>query len=294
MQFFDPVVQLILSQTQVVQEAEHIAAELTHVDWNTMFMLKEREVANTGRQPRANAEVFGVCQLCLRTRLAKRELLAHLKTCLQQQGPLRSHAKSQMSPKFLLLVEGSNLPEYWAYIEVGRERHLHTLDEILRNTWLECCGHLSAFTIGNKRYESHDDTDEGRNPLKANGMEEVLEQVLEPGMVFSYQYDFGSSTHLTLCVVDTYERKSFKGKSFPVLACNVPPVISCSLCGRFATRVCPQCRERDSPGGRGWYCRRCAKQHKCGEKTMLPVRNSPRVGVCCYTGRAYRLSHDDF
>ena len=31
---------------------------------------------------------------------------------------------------------------------------LSKLDDFLRHTWLECCGHLSAFEIGGKRYAS--------------------------------------------------------------------------------------------------------------------------------------------
>ena len=36
-------------------------------------------------------------------------------------------------------------------------------------------------------------------------------------------------------------------------------------------------------GGR-WLCEDCAKTHECGEEMLLPVCNSPRLGVCGYCG----------
>jgi hypothetical protein len=44
-----------------------------------------------------------------------------------------------------------------------------------------------------------------------------------------------------------------------------PPLISCEVCGKPATEV-------------------CAGEHECGEEMLLPVVNSPRVGMCGYTG----------
>jgi hypothetical protein len=34
----------------------------------------------------------------------------------------------------------------------------------------------------------------------------------------------------------------------------------------------------------GWLCDECAVGHECGEEMLLPVVNSPRVGVCGYVG----------
>jgi len=296
MQFFDPLTQLILSQAQTPEEARQLAEDLVRVDWHSMFVLKEhceREIASIQQQINEDTSALGVCQLC-KMHKAMAEMVTHLKTCLQRQESLRARVRSQMYPKFLIFVEGSDFPAYWGYVEMGQGSRLSALDEILRKTWLECCGHLSAFTIGGRRYESHADVSEDWNPLEADSMEATLEQVLHLGMTFGYEYDFGSSTDLKLRVIDAYERKSLKGRSAPVLARNIPPVISCFLCNQPATRVCPQCREYDSLGGRGWYCLRCAKQHECDVERMLPVVNSPRVGVCGYTGRAYHLSHEDF
>ncbi len=71
-----------------------------------------------------------------------------------------------------------------------------------------------------------------------------------------------------------------KGKAIQVLARNTPPVILCEECGKPATNVCSQCIF----DGKGWLCDDCAEEHECGEEMLLPVVNSPRVGMCAYTG----------
>jgi len=40
------------------------------------------------------------------------------------------------------------------HVAVPATAPLSKLDDFLRHTWLECCGHLSAFEIGGKRYAS--------------------------------------------------------------------------------------------------------------------------------------------
>ncbi len=73
-----------------------------------------------------------------------------------------------------------------------------------------------------------------------------------------------------------------QGKSIQVLARNEAPLISCEVCGKPATEVCAQCIYE----GAGWLCEACAEEHECGEEMLLPVVNSPRVGMCGYTGPA--------
>lgn len=34
----------------------------------------------------------------------------------------------------------------------------------------------------------------------------------------------------------------------------------------------------------GLLCERCAEKHHCGDEMWLPVVNSPRTGMCGYTG----------
>ena len=50
----------------------------------------------------------------------------------------------------------------------------------------------------------------------------------------------------------------------------------CGGCGKLATKVCTQCGADES----GWLCDRRMHKHERGEDDVLPVVNSPRVGVC--------------
>lgn len=72
-----------------------------------------------------------------------------------------------------------------------------------------------------------------------------------------------------------------KDKPIQILARNEAPEIFCEECGKFpAVQICMDCRWE----GPGWLCQTCAEDHECGEEMMLPVVNSPRSGVCGYTG----------
>jgi hypothetical protein len=110
-------------------------------------------------------------------------------------------------------------------------------------------------------------------------MRSRLDKVLTPGQSFTHEYDFGSTTELNLKVMSEWEIE-VKGKAIQILARNDPPVIPCDVCGKPATEICTECVY----SGEGWLCDECAKDHECGEEMLLPVVNSPRVGVCGYTG----------
>ena len=201
----------------------------------------------------------------------KAAMTRHLKTCKQRPKP--PEGKGPKKLPFHLLVEGRHQPEYWIHIEAPADATLDTLDGFLRDIWLECCGHMSEFEIDGTRYavEPMDLDDE---PMGVK-----LRDVLSPGMKFLHAYDFGSTTHLKLKVVSEDE-SGLAGKKIRLLARNEPPVIPCGRCGKPATQVCSQCVY----SAEGWLCDKCAAKHECGEDMLLPVVNSPRTGVCGYTG----------
>jgi transcription elongation factor Elf1 len=64
------------------------------------------------------------------------------------------------------------------------------------------------------------------------------------------------------------------------MARNSPLAYACAGCGVQAVAVCTQCVGE----GGGSLCRTCGEQHECGEETLLPIVNSPRVGQCGYAG----------
>jgi hypothetical protein len=109
-------------------------------------------------------------------------------------------------------------------------------------------------------------------------MESPLASRVKVGDTFHYEYDFGSTTELTLKVVAKRDGV-MKRNAIRLLARNQPPDIRCQ-CGKPAVWVCGECSWEPS----GWLCKACGKKHECGDEMFLPVVNSPRVGVCGYTG----------
>ncbi|MFQ6093360.1 MAG: hypothetical protein ACE5OR_11945 [bacterium] len=226
----------------------------------------------------------GKCNLCDGT-FSKAAMTKHLGCCKRREvseTPLGD--RRWRKTKILhLVVEGRNLPGYWMHIEAPVNATLEDLDDFLRDTWVECCGHMSAFTIQERRYTTGSGIDAmwidffGLDAER--DMDVALGEVLVPGTKFRHEYDFGTTTDLTLRVISEREGK-IKGKPIKVLARNDPPSIPGGLCGKIATKVCVECVW----SGEGWLCDRCARKHECGEEMLLPVANSPRVGMCGYTG----------
>jgi len=215
----------------------------------------------------------GKCALCGAV-FGKAAMTRHLKSCIRKAqadgGDKKNVAKRAV---FHLVVEGRHLPEYWIHLEVPTEATLDLLDQFLRDLWLECCGHLSAFQIDGTMY-SVAPVDIDEEPMSAR-----LRDVLAPGVTFDHEYDFGDTTYLKLKVVSEYE-SGLRAKKIRLLARNEPPVIPCSHCGKPATTICLECVY----SGEGCLCEACASKHECDEEMSLPVVNSPRVGVCGYTG----------
>ena len=218
----------------------------------------------------------GTCGFCNAT-FDKSAMSKHLASCKQrnvESETLPAKRKPQKTKILHLVVEGRYSPEYWMHLSAPANATLEDLDRFLRNIWLECCGHLSAFIIGGTTYS--------RSPMgehEGKNMYVALRKVLVARMKFYYEYDFGTSTDLTLKVVSEREGGT-KGESIQLLARNEATSIKCMECGEAASQVCSQCVY----SGEGWLCDKCADKHACGEEMFLPVVNSPRVGMCAYTG----------
>ncbi len=224
----------------------------------------------------------GTCTFCHRE-LSKASMTRHLQSCEQRvaiEAEIGSHQQAKKSKAFHLVVEGYRLPMYWMHLQVAAGITLATLDRFLRDTWLECCGHLSVFRIGGLNYYVDADQDVYWWDMRRKNMQVKLEEVLSPGQTCSYEYDFGSTTELLVKVI-AEDEVEMKGKPIQVLARNNLAIIPCDVCGEPATSLCTQCIYED----KGCLCDACAKDHKCGEERLLPRINSPRAGVCGYTGQ---------
>jgi hypothetical protein len=179
-----------------------------------------------------------------------------------------------------LLIEVVGRPKaYWLFLGVAHDAKLSDLDAWLRAIWLECCDHLSEFVIGPTRYSSVPSPTISLK-ARAQSMHVGVGKVLRPGVAFQHRYDFGSTTILDLSLVGPLI-VPVASQAIVLLANNYAPEILCSQCAEPAVKLCAEC---DADEGGAFLCNACAPQHECGEEMLRPVVNSPRMGVCGYSG----------
>ena len=155
--------------------------------------------------------------------------------------------------------------DYWLYLDIPFTSTLRSLDGFLREIWLECCGHMSAFFAGD--YEEI-------------AMSRKISTISDRS-ILRYEYDFGSTTELKISFVGTITRE-YQKNAVRLLVRNKAQTYTCSVCGKPATQLCCNCfYQIDNP----FFCKSCAEAHYDEtEHYILPVVNSPRMGVCGYVG----------
>ena len=196
------------------------------------------------------------------------EMSGHQATCV-----VRLPHGGKAREVFRLHVEGGG--PYWLELDVAQNATLDDLDSFLRAIWLDCCGHLSEFSIGPQTdYENFD-------PLaQMEATEDApLGPLLTVGESFGYTYDMGSSTDLKLHVEGKEQVYDF-GDPVHFLARNFAPGLKCSKCDAPARWV--HSWEYDEATGESVLY--CGRHGKSTRDEQLPVVNSPRMGVCAYEG----------
>ena len=174
---------------------------------------------------------------------------------------------------------------YWLYIRIRKTATLRDVDDLIRRTWVECCGHLSAFSAGGVTYTSEDDGGGGGAP-GTKTMGENAAAVIGKGGAVGYEYDLGTTTGLVVKSAGACSAAGMRRKA-EVVARNGDLDLVCGACGKAPpTLVCTECVwGEQSP----LLCKKCSKEHEHeGEPAdpalYLPVVNSPRMGMCAYTG----------
>ena len=226
----------------------------------------------------------GVCRFCLKS-FSGRSMARHLTSCKVKKEKDFEAAKNKKKKDLIYHIKISGYKIFWLHIEIKGTKKLSALDTFLRNIWLECCGHLSEFTIDGTEYSYLEpevsESLGGIFALPSKSMKYQIKEVLDVKDTFTYEYDFGSTTHLEGQVVST--REGYLKEPVKILARNNPLELFCKQCEKPATQICLEC---------GYiYCDHCLTEHECGDEMTLPVVNSPRMGVCGYAGE---YDFDDF
>jgi hypothetical protein len=201
------------------------------------------------------------CNLCNKD-YTQRGLAKHISSCIGK----KLYNKHGVNCQYII-VRASFNHDYFFHLLLMPTCTFHDLDKFLRKKWLECCGHMSAFT-----YEKWGDE---------IPMSRKINKTLLAGTSLEYQYDFGSATELEIKCIGNFTCTLKGNKKIQVLSRNEQPLIPCDKCGEnIATQICVECQWDEE----GWLCDNCAPKHMCGDEYFLPVLNSPRTGVCGYDG----------
>ncbi len=150
----------------------------------------------------------------------------------------------------------------------------------MRAIWVECCGHLSAFTIEDVEYLEDTGMVDRMWLLfslrqRPKTMNVPLYRILRPGLKFFYEYDFGTTTRLTLGMVEE-RHGQVPEEGVRILARNYAPPYRCIHCQEKAQYI--DTYEYTT------YCDRHAREREDWPDRFLPLVNSPRTGNCAYTG----------
>ena len=213
----------------------------------------------------------GACAYCGRE-MTRGGLARHLVVCKERRAAIAAAdaRQGENEPQIHLQVQDAWGGDYWLHLEMRGSAPLGELDAYLRAIWLECCGHMSRFSVGGWGGEEFD-------------MEERAAEVLRPGVELTHIYDFGTSSETLIRVVAVRQGKPLTRQPITLMARNAPPAVACQDCGEPATRLCPECPYDEQPGT---LCAPHARKHRHRGFGKLPLLNSPRSGVCGYDGPA--------
>jgi hypothetical protein len=215
----------------------------------------------------------GECMYC-GAQIAKGAASRHIQKCPGRLSVVEQAEKGagKNEELFYLRVEDAYMKEFWLDLEMRGSRTLEDLDMYLRDIWLECCGHLSEFSL--ERWG--DEIPMERRVLPVFDKHERLVHI----------YDFGHSSETTIRVISKRKGKATTQYPIALMVRNLMPQTTCCQCEKPAEYLCQQCLYEN--GGEDYLlCAEHTEDHPCDDYGA-PDRlvNSPRVGMCGYCGPA--------
>jgi len=213
----------------------------------------------------------GECTFCGKE-MTKGGLSRHLKTCAQRREAIDRAQSGKKQRLYQLQIQDAWSSDFWLHVEVSGKATLKDVDYYLREIWLECCGHLSQFSVGGW----------GGDEIP---MSRKIDQVFEPGVTLTHIYDFGSSSETLVKAINVREGRPLTKYPIYLMARNKMPEATCAECGEPAGWLCIECLVEEDE----WttLCDKHAEEHPhkdYGEP--MPLVNSPRLGMCGYDGPA--------
>lgn len=214
----------------------------------------------------------GSCTFCGKE-MTRGGLSKHLKSCKGRQEAITEASAGKEQPIYHILAQDAYGGDYWIHLEINGSAKLFDLDRYLRAIWLECCGHLSHFSIGDVwRGDELDDT-------------LAVHNVFSRTDTLGHIYDYGTSSQTDIKVVGARKGKPLTKHPIALMARNHLRAVECQECDKQATNLCIECiYEGDATG---LLCDDHAESHPHDDYgEPLPFVNSPRTGMCGYVGPA--------
>jgi hypothetical protein len=216
----------------------------------------------------------GHCTYC-KKELSKGGISKHIAACPSLKAAIAKVEQGNGTAEtlFHLRVQDTYASDFWLDLEMRGSKSLNDLDSYLRGIWLECCGHMSQFMIGNGWLGNQ------------IGKQRKIEDVFQRSNVLTHIYDMGTSSETLVKAVSTRVGKPLTNKPIVLLARNQMPEAQCQQCDQPATHFCEECVIEDETSG--MLCQTHVKthaHHNYGEPKLLV--NSPRLGMCGYCGPA--------
>lgn len=215
----------------------------------------------------------GTCALCGEA-ITKRGVSKHLERCPRWNTVLQAAQASSRPEETLwhLRVQDAYDKDFWLNLEMSGSASLEKLDKYLRAIWLECCGHLSKFTIGGWS---------GMDIAKAR----KADAIFQPGLTLRHLYDFGTTSETDIKVVGFRSGKTASKHPITLLARNQMPPVECQECDQPAKWLCQECMYEENKTG--YLCDEHVEGHPHSNYgDPMPLFNSPRTGMCGYSGPA--------
>ena len=216
----------------------------------------------------------GLCTYC-GAEVTRKTAAEHLAKCKPRLAALKKAGRpSPHFPEevFHIRAEATYLPEFWLDLEIRGETTFGELDHYLRAIWLECCGHMSAFTM--KGWGTPQLAKEGSAGSVFRNLAKIM-----------HVYDFGTESWTTIKRIGVRRGELEIRQPIKLLVRNQLPDVRCSECGEPAQRLCVQCVVEEDR--MNFLCTKHIRAH--GHDEYGPPRkivNSPRLGLCGYTGPA--------
>lgn len=215
----------------------------------------------------------GTCAYCGQE-MTKGAMARHLSACPQRQTVIdeAEHKKVRSETLYHLRVQDAWHKQFWLDLEMRGSGSLDDLDFYLRGIWLECCDHMSQFSVGGWKGQEI-------------SMERTIAAVFRPGIQLTHIYDFGTSSETLIEIVGTRVGKPSTARPIALMARNVMPEAKCIECEHPAAWLCIECLTEENVWGT--LCDTHREKHP-HENYGEPVRlvNSPRMGMCGYDGPA--------